>query len=349
MSSEQRGTAARSPAKKIILAEPRGSCAGVRRAIAMVERAVEIYGEPVYVRKQIVHNHYVVEMLQRRGVRFVDSEEEVPEGAVCVFSAHGVSPQVRSNAEKRVLNVIDATCPLVSKVHQQARHAVRNGRTLLLIGHADHEEIEGIRGEAPEQTVVVESLEDARGLELPADAPLAYLTQTTLAVDETAHIIGHLRDRFSDIAGPRSDTICYASQNRQDGIKSLARQCDLVLVVGSENSSNSQRMVDVARDNGARAFLVPGASWLDEKWLAGVATVGISSGASVPEILVRGLLDRLAGYGYQDIETESTAVEDVVFAMPLQLSGGVRASAMSLPPGSLLNDIPDAPGRPENL
>jgi 4-hydroxy-3-methylbut-2-enyl diphosphate reductase len=310
--------------KKVILAEPRGSCAGVRRAIAMVEQALSIFGEPVFVRKQIVHNHYVVEQLERRGARFVDSEEDVPEGAICVFSAHGVSPGVRSNAERRDLRVIDATCPLVSKVHQQARRAARNGRTLLLIGHADHEEIEGIRGEAPEQTVVVESIDDIGRLDLDDEAPAAYLTQTTLAVDDTAEVVEHLRQRFSDLAGPRSDTICYASQNRQDGIKSLARRCDLVLVVGSENSSNSQRMVDVARHNDATAYLVPDVSRLDHAWLDGVQTVGVSSGASVPDILVRHLLDRLGEFGYTDIEIESTAVEDVIFAMPLQLSGGSR-------------------------
>jgi 4-hydroxy-3-methylbut-2-en-1-yl diphosphate reductase len=314
----------RTPSKKVILAEPRGSCAGVHRAIAMVERALEIYGSPVYVRKQIVHNRYVVESLQRRGVRFVDSEDEVPPGAVCVFSAHGVSPGVRANAARRGLDVIDATCPLVAKVHQQARRAVRDGRTLLLIGHADHEEIEGIRGEAPDRTVVVESVEDVGTLDLPDDAPTAYLTQTTLAVDETAHVVDHLRSRFSDIAVPRSDTICYASQNRQDGIKSLARRCDLVLVVGSENSSNSQRMVDVARSNGATAYLVEDVSRLEEKWLDGVYAVGVSSGASVPDILVHKLLDRLAEFGYRDVETESTAVEDVVFSMPLQLAQAAR-------------------------
>jgi 4-hydroxy-3-methylbut-2-en-1-yl diphosphate reductase len=349
VSSEQDHAAVRPLAKKVILAEPRGSCAGVRRAIAMVERALEIYGKPVYVRKQIVHNHYVVEMLERRGVHFVDSEEEVPEGAVCVFSAHGVSPMVRVNAENRALNVIDATCPLVSKVHQQARRVVREGRTLLLIGHADHEEIEGIRGEAPEQTIVVESMADAQNLDLPADAPTAYLTQTTLAVDDTARVVNQLRERFSDIATPRSDTICYASQNRQNGVKSLARNCDLVLVVGSENSSNSQRMVDVAWDNGATAFLVPDVSRLDEKWLDGMTVVGISSGASVPEILVRELLDRLAEFGYQDVEIEFTAVEDVVFSMPLQLSGGVRSVAMSQPADGLLNDIPDDLGLAEEM
>jgi 4-hydroxy-3-methylbut-2-en-1-yl diphosphate reductase len=319
------------PRKKVILAEPRGSCAGVRRAIAMVERTLEIYGAPVYVRKQIVHNHYVVAALESKGVVFVESEDEVPPGAVCVFSAHGVSPAVRANAAGHRLNVIDATCPLVSKVHQQARRVTRDGRTLLLIGHADHEEVEGIRGEAPGQTVVVESVEDAERLALDGSTPTAYLTQTTLAVDETSGIVERLQERFADITGPRSDTICYASQNRQNGVKSLARQCDLVLVVGSVNSSNSQRMVDVARAHGARSFLVPDVTDFTEQWLSGVTTIGVSSGASVPDFLVDRLLDRLASLGYADVEVESTAKEDVVFSMPQQLLGD-RAGD---PPGGL--------------
>lgn len=315
--------------KKILLAEPRGFCAGVRRAIAMVERALEIHGPPVYVRKQIVHNHYVVRALEQKGAHFVDSEEEVPAGAVCVFSAHGVSPAVRSNAERRSLDVIDATCPLVSKVHQEARRFARDERTILLVGHADHEEVEGTQGEAPERTLVVESAEDVTRLDLPDGAPVAYLTQTTLSLDETADIVEALERRFTDIRGPGSDDICYASQNRQNGIKSLVTACDLVLVVGSENSSNSQRMVDVARQLGARAFLVPDVTWFDESWLDGVRTVGVSSGASAPEILVEELLDRLVEFGYHDIELESTAIEDIVFNMPLQFAGGVAVEAAS--------------------
>lgn len=306
--------------RKVILAEPRGFCAGVVRAIAMVERALEIHGPPVYVRKQIVHNHFVVETLERKGARFVDSEEEVPAGSVCVFSAHGVSPEVRSNSQHRMLDVIDATCPLVSKVHQHARRVTRDGRVLLLIGHADHEETEGTFGEAPRQTIVVETVDDVGRIELPDDTPVAYLTQTTLSMDETAGIIEALLDRFSDIVGPRNDTICYASQNRQTGIKSLAGQCDLVLVVGSLNSSNSLRMVDVARETGSAAHLVPDASHLDESWLDGVESIGVSSGASVPEILVEQLLDRLGRLGYTDVSVETTSVEDVHFSMPLQLA-----------------------------
>ncbi|MFL6137201.1 MAG: 4-hydroxy-3-methylbut-2-enyl diphosphate reductase [Frankiaceae bacterium] len=303
-------------AKKVILAEPRGFCAGVERAIAMVERALELHGPPVYVRREIVHNRYVVETLVGRGAVFVESEDEVPPGSVCLFSAHGVSPTVRGRAAARGLAVIDATCPLVSKVHQQARREVRRGRVLLLIGHNGHEETDGTRGEAPDRTLVVESVADVDRLELPADTPVAYLTQTTLSVDDTADIVAALRARFIDLSGPPSSTICYASQNRQNGIKSIARRSDLVLVVGSENSSNSLRMVDVARSAGVRAYLVPDPVALSESWLDGVTTVGVSSGASVPEVLVQQVLERLAAAGFTDVEIESTAVEDVVFSMP---------------------------------
>jgi 4-hydroxy-3-methylbut-2-enyl diphosphate reductase len=309
----------RAAVKKVILAEPRGFCAGVRRAIAMVERALDLYGAPVYVRKEIVHNRHVVDSLAERGAVFVDSEEEVPPGSVCLFSAHGVSPAVRDNAAGRELRVIDATCPLVSKVHQQARRDVRDGRLLLLIGHNGHEETEGTRGESPERTLVVESVEDVARLDLPDDTPVAYLTQTTLSVDDTADIVVALRARFTDLSGPPSSTICYASQNRQTGIKSMARRSELVLVVGSENSSNSIRMVDVAIQAGVRAHLVPDVSHLDESWLEDVVTVGVSSGASVPDVLVRQVLGRLADAGFTDVEIESTAEEDVVFAMPSAL------------------------------
>ncbi|MBI0379724.1 4-hydroxy-3-methylbut-2-enyl diphosphate reductase, partial [Streptomyces albiflaviniger] len=316
----------RAPRKRVILAEPRGFCAGVRRAIAMVERALEVYGPPIYVRKQIVHNHYVVGLLERKGARFVESEYDVPEGAVCLFSAHGVAPAVRTAASSRDLQVIDATCPLVAKVHQQARRVVGDGRILLLVGHAEHEETEGTRGEAPRETLVVETVEDVERLDLPRDTPVAYLTQTTLSVDETAGIVRALTERFDDIVGPGTDTICYASQNRQNGIKSLAQQADLVLVVGSENSSNSQRMVDVARDAGTPARLVPDVSRLDGRWLEGVTTVGVSSGASVPDALVHQLLYRLAEFGHDQVDIESTAVEDVVFSMPLSLTCLLYAS-----------------------
>lgn len=318
------------PAGHVILAEPRGFCAGVRRAIAMVERALEIHGSPVYVRKEIVHNHYVVSLLERKGAVFVDSEDEVPAGSVCIFSAHGVSPAVRDNADRRRLEVLDATCPLVSKVHQQARRDVRNGRTLLLIGHVGHEETEGTRGEAPERTYVVETVADVERLPFAADEPLAYLTQTTLSVDETADIVAALHRRFPGLSGPPSSTICYASQNRQDGIKSLARRSDLVLVVGSENSSNSQRMVDVARTAGTAAHLVPEAGMLRQDWLQGVRTIGVSSGASVPDVLVWELLDQLAVAGFTTLEIDTTSQEDVVFAMPASLAGAPAAGTGGL-------------------
>jgi 4-hydroxy-3-methylbut-2-enyl diphosphate reductase len=306
--------------KRIVLAQPRGYCAGVRRAIAIVERALEIHGRPVYVRKQIVHNHYVVRQLENLGALFVESESDVPEGAICVFSAHGVAPDVRDNAEQRGLDVIDATCPLVAKVHQEARRSARDGRTIVLVGHANHEEVQGTFGVAPERTHIVETLSDAAELDLPRDAPLTFLTQTTLALDETADIVAELRRRFDALDGPGTDDICYASQNRQNAVKSLASQCDLVLVVGSANSSNSVRMVEVARTAGTRAFLVPEAGCLDESWLDGVVAVGVSSGASAPEILVEQLIDRLAELGYIDVELHSVATEDVVFHVPARLA-----------------------------
>ncbi|MFE9295914.1 4-hydroxy-3-methylbut-2-enyl diphosphate reductase [Streptomyces niveus] len=307
--------------KQVLLAEPQSLCAGVRRAIAIIDLALEQHGAPIYVRKEIVHNHYVVREFERRGVRFVDSEKEVPEGAVCVFSAHGVSPQVRQNADARGLDVLDATCPLVAKVHQEARRFARDGRTLLLVGHADHEEVEGTYGHAPDQTVIVGTVADAEALDLPPDAPVAYLTQTTLSVDETRDIIAVLTRRFSDLRGPATDDICYASQNRQDGIRAIVDRCDLVLVVGSTNSSNSIRMVEVARRAGGRAELVPDVTYFDPAWLAGVSTVGVSAGASAPEILVDQLLDRLAELGYADTSVERVASEDIVFSPPTRLTG----------------------------
>ncbi|HEY9374415.1 4-hydroxy-3-methylbut-2-enyl diphosphate reductase [Streptomyces sp.] len=307
------------PQKKVLLAEPRSFCAGVRRAISIIELALERYGAPVYVRKEIVHNHYVVRQLEKRGAIFVDSEDEVPEKAVCVFSAHGVSPQVRENAALRSLDVIDATCPLVSKVHQEALRFARDDRTLLLIGHEGHEEVEGTYGHAPEQTIIVETEEDAERLDLPADAPLAFLTQTTLSVDETKGIIAVLQRRFTDLRGPGTDDICYASQNRQDAVKAVVPRSDLVLVVGSRNSSNSVRMVEVAERLGTRAHLVPDVTEFDDGWLEGATTIGVSAGASAPQILVDELLDRLAEHGYDDVEIESVAQEDVVFHPPARL------------------------------
>jgi 4-hydroxy-3-methylbut-2-en-1-yl diphosphate reductase len=301
---------------RVVLAEPRSFCAGVRRAIQMVEAALERYPAPVYVRKEIVHNHYVVRDLERRGAVFVDSEDEVPEGAVCVFSAHGVSPAVRGNAAARQLNVIDATCPLVSKVHQGARRYAKADRTILLIGHEEHEEIEGTYGEAPDRTIIVADVDDVDRLELPRDEPVAYLTQTTLSLDETADVIAALEARFDDLRGPGSDDICYASQNRQTAVKEVAAATDVVLVVGSRNSSNSIRMVEVAARGGTPAFLVPDVTELDEKWLDGASSVGLSAGASAPEVLVDQVVERLAELGFDEVELIRTATETVTFALP---------------------------------
>ncbi|MEV0370829.1 4-hydroxy-3-methylbut-2-enyl diphosphate reductase [Streptomyces sp. NPDC050636] len=317
--------------QRIVLAEPRGFCAGVRRAIGIVERALDLHGAPVYVRKEIVHNHHIVGELEKRGAVFVDSEDEVPEGAVCVFSAHGVSPAVRAGAAGRRLEVIDATCPLVAKVHQEAVRFARDGRTVLLVGHEHHEEVEGVRGEAPEQTIVVETQEDVERLDLPDDTPVAYLTQTTLSFDETARVVDALHRRFSDIVGPHGDDICYASQNRQNAVKSLARDNDLVLVVGSRNSSNSIRMVEVAREHGCAAHLVPDASHLDERWLESVSSIGISSGASAPEVLVRGLVERITSLGHTEVHVDTGATEDVVFAMPARLADPVTGRVPRTP------------------
>ncbi|GAB3476658.1 4-hydroxy-3-methylbut-2-enyl diphosphate reductase [Amycolatopsis cihanbeyliensis] len=311
--------------KKVILAEPRSFCAGVRRAISIVELALARYGAPVYVRKEIVHNRYIVRLLERRGARFVDTENDVPEGAVCVFSAHGVSPQVRQNAEVRQLDVIDATCPLVTKVHQEARRYAKDDRTLLLVGHAGHEEVEGTFGHAPGQTVIIETVEDAERLDLPADARVAYLTQTTLSVDETRDIIDVLQRRFVDLVGPGTGDICYASQNRQDAIRAIVPRSDLVLVVGSPNSSNSVRMVELAERLGTAAYLVPDVTKFDNMWLEGVQTVGVSAGASAPEILVEELLDKLAESGYSNLEIEQVATEDVVFTPPAKLTRSATA------------------------
>ncbi len=307
-------------ARRVVLAEPRSFCAGVRRAIDIVEEALRQYKPPVYVRKQIVHNHYVVRDFERRGVVFVDSEADVPEGAVCVFSAHGVSPMVRESAANRQLRVIDATCPLVAKVHQQTRRYARDDRTILLIGHADHEEVEGTYGEAPDRTIVVADVADVARLDLPRHEPVGYLTQTTLSLDETAEVIAALQERFDDLIGPGSDDICYASQNRQNAVKQIAAITDVVLIVGSPNSSNSVRMVEVAARAGTPAHLVPDVTHLDDNWLADAHAVGLSSGASVPELLVDQMVQRLARLGFDEIELVSTAVENITFALPSGLA-----------------------------
>jgi 4-hydroxy-3-methylbut-2-en-1-yl diphosphate reductase len=302
--------------KKVILAAPRGYCAGVDRAVKIVERALETLGAPVYVRKEIVHNRHVVGELEKRGAIFVDSETEIPEGAVCIFSAHGVSPEVRRNAEARRLQVIDATCPLVTKVHLEAKRFARAGRKIVLVGHTGHEEIEGTAGEAPGGTVVVENVAQIKELGLDPDEPLSYLTQTTLSVDDTLEVVEALRGNFNDIAGPRSDDICYATQNRQVAVKALAPESDVVLIVGAVNSSNSNRLVEVAQGAGTPAYLVPDETHLDAGWLDGAGTVGVSSGASAPEVLVEGLLNRLAGLGYTHVATKEVTTEDVTFSLP---------------------------------
>ncbi len=313
--------------KKVLLAAPRGYCAGVDRAVQIVERALETCGAPVYVRKEIVHNKHVVAELEARGAVFVESESEVPEGAVCVFSAHGVSPEVRRNAAERNLQVIDATCPLVTKVHLEAKRFARGGRHIVLVGHQGHEEIEGTAGEAPDNTHVIDSIEEIGGLGIGPDEPVSYLTQTTLSVDDTREVVEALRDRFTDLAGPNSDDICYATQNRQVAVKSIAPDSDVVLIVGALNSSNSNRMVEVARKAGTPAYLVPGIDDLDPKWLDGAETVGVSSGASAPEVLVDRLLARLADLGYDQVETREVTTEDVTFSLPPWLREEADASS----------------------
>ncbi len=304
------------PVKRVLLAAPRGYCAGVDRAVKIVERALESLGEPVYVRKEIVHNRYVVKELERRGAIFVESEDEIPSGAVCIFSAHGVSPAVRSNAEAKDLRVIDATCPLVTKVHLEAKRFTREGRMIVLVGHVGHEEIEGTAGEAPGGTVVVESADEIDDLHLDGDEPLAYLTQTTLSVDDTLEVVEGLRSRFSDLEGPRKDDICYATQNRQVAVKAIAPDADVVLIVGAFNSSNSNRMVEVAEAAGTPAHLVPDLSHFKPEWVEGAEVVGVSSGASAPEVLVGQLLERLAELGYDTVETKEVTTEDVTFSLP---------------------------------
>jgi 4-hydroxy-3-methylbut-2-en-1-yl diphosphate reductase len=303
--------------EKLLLAAPRGYCAGVDRAVQTVERALELHGEPVYVRKEIVHNKHVVEELAARGAIFVDElSDEIPEGAVTVFSAHGVSPAVHADATARGLRTIDATCPLVTKVHREAVKFAAEGYTIVLVGHAGHEEVEGTMGEVPGSIVLVESEADVDALELEDTEHVAYLTQTTLSVDETAAIIARLRERFPAITGPRTDDICYATTNRQLAVKQMAEQCDLVLVLGSKNSSNSNRLVDVARDCGADSHLIDNETEVREEWLEGARVVGISSGASAPEELVERLVAFFRARGTEDVEEFHVMREDVRFMLP---------------------------------
>ncbi|AQZ68089.1 4-hydroxy-3-methylbut-2-enyl diphosphate reductase [[Actinomadura] parvosata subsp. kistnae] len=302
---------------QVLLAAPRGYCAGVERAIVTVEEALKRFGSPVYVRKQIVHNTFVVDDLSRRGAIFVDELDEVPDGALVVFSAHGVSPAVKQEAARRGLRTIDATCPLVTKVHKEAVRMAEAGYEIVLIGHAEHEEVEGTVGEAPGRIHVVDP---AKPGEFRADGPVSWLSQTTLAVDETLRAVERLRERHPGLVDPPSDDICYASQNRQEAVRAIAPRCELVIVVGSANSSNSQRLVDVALAAGAgAAYLVDRAAHADERWLDGVQTVGVSSGASVPEGLVTELLDWLAAHGYADVEPVTLTEETLTFSLPLEL------------------------------
>ncbi|MDN4475634.1 4-hydroxy-3-methylbut-2-enyl diphosphate reductase [Demequina sp. SYSU T00192] len=312
--------------KRVLLAAPRGYCAGVDRAVIAVEKALELHGAPIYVRKEIVHNKYVVETLSERGAVFVDETDEVPEGARVVFSAHGVSPAVREAADQRNLLTIDATCPLVTKVHKEAIRFARDERTILLIGHTGHEEVEGTAGEAPEHTIVVNSPEDVDGLDVPDPENVVWLSQTTLSVDETMETVRRLRERFPALQDPPSDDICYATQNRQVAVKKLAPDCDLVVVVGSANSSNSVRLVEVALQSGAAtAYRVDRAAEIRDEWFDGVATVGVTSGASVPEILVRDVLDDLAGRGFETVEEVRTATEDLMFSLPREIRADLKA------------------------
>jgi 4-hydroxy-3-methylbut-2-enyl diphosphate reductase len=305
------------PPIRLILAAPRGYCAGVDRAVETVERALELAADaPVYVRKQIVHNAHVVSELERRGAIFVESEDDVPEGATIVFSAHGVAPEVHTNAEARGLRVIDATCPLVTKVHSEAKRFAARGYTILLIGHAGHEEVIGTMGEAPESIVLVESAAEVEGLHFTPDTPLAFVTQTTLSVDETRVVVDRLRDRFPWIEAPPKDDICYATSNRQAAVKALAREVDLVLVIGSRNSSNSCRLVEVANEMGARSYLIEDEGAIDPAWLDGVTTVGITSGASAPERLVQRVVQWFRARGETELGELATVHEDVAFALP---------------------------------
>jgi 4-hydroxy-3-methylbut-2-enyl diphosphate reductase len=310
---------ARGLVSRVVLASPRGYCAGVERAVETVERALSLYGAPVYVRKQIVHNAHVVRDLEARGAVFVESETDVPAGATLVLSAHGVAPSVYARASERQLHTIDATCPLVTKVHVQARRYAADGHRIVLIGHAGHEEVVGTMGEAPEATVLVESVEDAEALELPEGTPVAYITQTTLSVDETAEIIDVLKRRFPQIRGPQREDICYATSNRQWAVKELLDDVDLLLVIGSRNSSNSNRLVEVARTAGVPSYLIDDETDIDERWFRQVETVGVTSGASAPERLVERVCDWFRAHGVRDIRPFASVYEDVVFRLPVEL------------------------------
>lgn len=314
--------------KKVLLATPRGYCAGVDRAVDAVEKALELYGEPVYVRKEIVHNRFVVDTLTRRGAIFVEETDEVPEGARVVFSAHGVAPVVHREAEARGLFTIDATCPLVTKVHKQAVRFAAEDYDILLIGHAGHEEVEGTLGEAPEHIQIVGGPEDVDSIEVRDPNKVVWISQTTLSMDETMRTVELLRERFPNLIDPPSGDICYATQNRQGAVKALASQCDVVIVVGSANSSNSVRLVEVALDAGApAAYRIDHASEIDPQWLDGAVNVGLTSGASVPDILVRESIARLGELGYTEVETVATVMENLHFSLPKNLRADLKAAS----------------------
>jgi 4-hydroxy-3-methylbut-2-enyl diphosphate reductase len=311
--------------EKLLLAAPRGYCAGVDRAVQTVERALELYGPPVYVRKEIVHNKHVVEQLRERGAIFVDQESEVPEGETVVFSAHGVSPAVHANSAARELKTIDATCPLVTKVHVEAKKFAAEGYTIVLVGHAGHEEVEGTMGEAPDHIVLIETEADVDALEVDDPDRVAFISQTTLSVDETRTIINRLREKFPNITGPRTDDICYATTNRQMAVRQMAGECDLVLVIGSSNSSNSNRLVEVARVHGAESHLIDNETQVQEEWLEDKRVVGISSGASAPEELVQRLVDFFRARGTEDVSEFEVVQEDVRFMLPKEIRKALAA------------------------
>ena len=311
--------------EKILLAAPRGYCAGVDRAVQTVERALDLHGAPVYVRKEIVHNKHVVEQLRARGAIFVDQETEVPEGATVVFSAHGVAPSVHANAAERGLQTIDATCPLVTKVHVEAKKFAAEGYTIVLVGHAGHEEVEGTMGEAPDHIVLIETEADVDALEVADPDRVAHISQTTLSVDETRAIINRLREKFPNIVGPRTDDICYATTNRQAAVKQLAQECDLVLVIGSQNSSNSNRLVDVTRELGTEAHLIDHEGQVQEAWLEDKRVVGITSGASAPEELVQRLVEFFRDRGTEDVSEFEVLREDVRFMLPKTVRQAIAA------------------------
>ncbi|MEN9922972.1 MAG: hypothetical protein RIS09_486 [Actinomycetota bacterium] len=315
-----------STAKKVLLAAPRGYCAGVDRAVVAVEKALDTYGAPIYVRKEIVHNKFVVSELRKRGVIFVEELDEVPQGSTVVFSAHGISPAVRAQAEELNLKTIDATCPLVTKVHSEAKRFAADGYKIIFIGHEGHEEVEGTMGEAPESMILVDGPESADSMQLPEDEKVIWLSQTTLSVDETLETVERLNRRLPHLQAPPSDDICYATQNRQAAVKVIAAQCDLLIVVGSANSSNSVRLVEVALDSGAKnAIRVDGATELSDSLLDDVAVVGLTSGASVPEELVTGVLSWLAERGFGDVEEVEQTKETLIFSLPTELRKDLKS------------------------